>query len=181
METCSLTVTREIPCFCCMSSLDHLLPTLVDFLQLVGDSGEQAEEILHRFDSEEALFVWLNEKYGTQFDSQSRTWRGKEKGRDQDEVREASDEEVHDEAKDDDSEDDDSEYSPSSPSSQSSPSLTSSPSSPLKKKLRQNPTSGTGSAGSGDDEKRPVCMYGTACYRKNPIHFEEFAHPWRRD
>lgn len=24
-----------------------------------------------------------------------------------------------------------------------------------------------------------VCKYGTACYRKNPIHFEEFAHPWR--
>ncbi|KAF4724363.1 hypothetical protein FOZ62_028231 [Perkinsus olseni] len=26
--------------------------------------------------------------------------------------------------------------------------------------------------------QRPVCMYGTKCYRKNPVHFKEFAHPW---
>lgn len=24
----------------------------------------------------------------------------------------------------------------------------------------------------------PVCSFGTKCYRKNPIHFKEFAHPW---
>jgi len=24
---------------------------------------------------------------------------------------------------------------------------------------------------------KPVCQYGTACYRKNPKHFEEFSHP----
>ena len=24
---------------------------------------------------------------------------------------------------------------------------------------------------------RPVCMYGVNCYRKNPQHFIEFAHP----
>ena len=23
-----------------------------------------------------------------------------------------------------------------------------------------------------------VCRYGQACYRKNPIHFQEFLHPW---
>lgn len=23
-----------------------------------------------------------------------------------------------------------------------------------------------------------VCRYGKACYRKNPVHFHEFAHPW---
>ena len=23
-----------------------------------------------------------------------------------------------------------------------------------------------------------VCKYGRACYRKNPVHFQEFAHPW---
>jgi hypothetical protein len=23
-----------------------------------------------------------------------------------------------------------------------------------------------------------VCKYGKACYRKNPVHFQEFAHPW---
>eukprot|EP00747_Dinoflagellata_sp_TGD_P096370 gnl/TRDRNA2_/TRDRNA2_166822_c0_seq1.p1 gnl/TRDRNA2_/TRDRNA2_166822_c0~~gnl/TRDRNA2_/TRDRNA2_166822_c0_seq1.p1 ORF type:complete len:325 (+),score=78.91 gnl/TRDRNA2_/TRDRNA2_166822_c0_seq1:137-976(+) len=27
-------------------------------------------------------------------------------------------------------------------------------------------------------DKRPICMYGTKCYRKNPAHFTEFAHPW---
>ena len=25
---------------------------------------------------------------------------------------------------------------------------------------------------------RPVCKYGKDCYRKNPLHFKEFAHPW---
>lgn len=23
-----------------------------------------------------------------------------------------------------------------------------------------------------------VCKYGPSCYRKNPVHFQEFAHPW---
>jgi hypothetical protein len=23
-----------------------------------------------------------------------------------------------------------------------------------------------------------LCKYGKACYRKNPVHFREFAHPW---
>ena len=27
--------------------------------------------------------------------------------------------------------------------------------------------------------QKPVCKYGTACYRKNPQHFIDFAHPWR--
>lgn len=26
-----------------------------------------------------------------------------------------------------------------------------------------------------------VCQYGRSCYRKNPAHFKEFAHPWRLD
>ena len=25
---------------------------------------------------------------------------------------------------------------------------------------------------------KPVCKYGTDCYRKNPQHFVEFDHPW---
>lgn len=25
--------------------------------------------------------------------------------------------------------------------------------------------------------KRPLCKYGTECYRKNAAHFEEFRHP----
>ncbi|XP_009981530.1 PREDICTED: aprataxin and PNK-like factor [Tauraco erythrolophus] len=25
--------------------------------------------------------------------------------------------------------------------------------------------------------KRTPCMYGTGCYRKNPIHFQQFSHP----
>ncbi|NXO79067.1 APLF factor, partial [Sitta europaea] len=26
-------------------------------------------------------------------------------------------------------------------------------------------------------QKRTPCMYGSACYRKNPIHFQQFSHP----
>jgi hypothetical protein len=29
-----------------------------------------------------------------------------------------------------------------------------------------------------DDQELPVCQYGPACYRKNPLHFKQFAHPW---
>eukprot|EP00656_Telonema_subtile_P046162 TRINITY_DN5250_c0_g1_i1.p1 TRINITY_DN5250_c0_g1~~TRINITY_DN5250_c0_g1_i1.p1 ORF type:complete len:223 (+),score=54.31 TRINITY_DN5250_c0_g1_i1:408-1076(+) len=25
---------------------------------------------------------------------------------------------------------------------------------------------------------KPICQYGTSCYRKNPQHFIDFAHPW---
>ena len=28
------------------------------------------------------------------------------------------------------------------------------------------------------DGPTALCKYGKACYRKNPIHFKEFAHPW---
>jgi hypothetical protein len=27
-------------------------------------------------------------------------------------------------------------------------------------------------------DKRPICIYGSKCYRSNPEHFVEFAHPW---
>ena len=27
----------------------------------------------------------------------------------------------------------------------------------------------------------PICMYGPKCYRKNPQHFLEYAHPWKKD
>jgi len=27
-------------------------------------------------------------------------------------------------------------------------------------------------------DKRPLCVYGSRCYRENPEHFAEFAHPW---
>jgi len=28
-----------------------------------------------------------------------------------------------------------------------------------------------------EDESKPMCMYGSSCYRKNPQHFKEFRHP----
>uniref|UniRef100_W5NGF4 Aprataxin and PNKP like factor n=1 Tax=Lepisosteus oculatus TaxID=7918 RepID=W5NGF4_LEPOC len=47
----------------------------------------------------------------------------------------------------------------------------------------------TGSSGSaspmmaGTSRKQPrnPCMYGTNCYRKNPVHFQEFSHPGDSD
>merc|ERR1719343_209420 len=38
----------------------------------------------------------------------------------------------------------------------------------LAKKARMSVTADT----------RPVCKHGTKCYRQNPAHFVEFAHPW---
>ncbi|KAJ3052343.1 hypothetical protein HK097_006495 [Rhizophlyctis rosea] len=32
--------------------------------------------------------------------------------------------------------------------------------------------------GDEDEDVRRVCMYGKKCYRNNPQHFLEFAHPW---
>lgn len=29
----------------------------------------------------------------------------------------------------------------------------------------------------GGEDTRAVCKYGTKCYRKNPVHFEEYRHP----
>ena len=41
---------------------------------------------------------------------------------------------------------------------------------------------GESEGGRGGSEReggsRPVCQYGEKCYRKNPRHFQEFAHPW---
>ncbi|KAJ8285061.1 hypothetical protein COCON_G00039110 [Conger conger] len=30
--------------------------------------------------------------------------------------------------------------------------------------------------GREDDDERPECPYGTACYRKNPLHRKEYKH-----
>merc|ERR1711874_93388 len=30
-------------------------------------------------------------------------------------------------------------------------------------------------------KKRPLCKFGSDCYRKNPSHLEEFYHPHRKD
>ena len=31
------------------------------------------------------------------------------------------------------------------------------------------------------ESKKPVCRYGATCYRKNPEHLKQFAHPGRRE
>ena len=31
--------------------------------------------------------------------------------------------------------------------------------------------------GPQESNTRPLCKYGTACYRKNPAHFQEYRHP----
>jgi tyrosyl-DNA phosphodiesterase-1 len=33
----------------------------------------------------------------------------------------------------------------------------------------------------GEEGSLPVCIYGEKCYRNNPQHFQEFAHPWLDD
>lgn len=32
-----------------------------------------------------------------------------------------------------------------------------------------------------DEEEKPICKYGKKCYRNNPLHFKEFAHPWLKE
>ncbi|KAI9103322.1 hypothetical protein DFS34DRAFT_364101 [Phlyctochytrium arcticum] len=32
--------------------------------------------------------------------------------------------------------------------------------------------------GNANNKAPRVCQYGTSCYRRNPAHFQEFAHPW---
>jgi hypothetical protein len=32
---------------------------------------------------------------------------------------------------------------------------------------------------SEDSPTLPICKYGKSCYRKNPVHFQEFSHPWK--
>ncbi|XP_031555938.1 tyrosyl-DNA phosphodiesterase 1-like [Actinia tenebrosa] len=34
---------------------------------------------------------------------------------------------------------------------------------------------------SSPKDERPVCKYGSKCYRKNPLHLEEYRHPNERD
>ena len=31
--------------------------------------------------------------------------------------------------------------------------------------------------GDEDESSKPVCPYGASCYRKNPAHRREYAHP----
>jgi hypothetical protein len=174
--------------------IDELLPRLCDFLKMVDpESACNATEILSRFTDEEELFIWLNEKYGHQYNANSDTWRPNRY--DKPRLNKLSDQHSpshkdHDSASDavnsdteeSDHDDDHDDYDPSDDSSYD-PSLESpAESKPPAKKLRT--AAGTGSAGSDDEKKKPskpVCMYGTACYRRNPQHFSEFAHPWRSD
>ena len=30
------------------------------------------------------------------------------------------------------------------------------------------------------EDRRPVCSYGTACFRRNPYHFRQLTHPHRK-
>jgi len=44
---------------------------------------------------------------------------------------------------------------------------------------RLRPPSSARPSSGGYPDTRPVCPYGTGCYRKNPVHFKEYAHPWK--
>ncbi|XP_078261791.1 aprataxin and PNK-like factor [Rhinoraja longicauda] len=40
---------------------------------------------------------------------------------------------------------------------------------------------GHASTSQAKEQKRKVCAYGSSCYRKNPVHFQEFSHPGDAD
>ena len=29
-------------------------------------------------------------------------------------------------------------------------------------------------------DEKPICQYGKDCYRKNPVHFQQFSHPFQK-
>jgi aprataxin and PNK-like factor len=48
--------------------------------------------------------------------------------------------------------------------------------------IRAQPVTTSSSVQRGSSHRpQIVCKYGKSCYRKNPIHFQEFAHPWLPD
>lgn len=165
--------------------LMHLLPRLKEYLQIVDpDRVDRAMELLVNAQTEDELFSDLQAQYGdltvetvdgnqnvsrTQKRAQSSD-KGKSKkakhksfSRDEDlsdfivsdseEIDEEEDSEIQEPEPDEDL----------PPRARKSPSPRS-PAPPVATSLPLGPT--------------VVCKYGKACYRKNPVHFQEFAHPW---
>ncbi|MBN3320348.1 APLF factor, partial [Atractosteus spatula] len=52
---------------------------------------------------------------------------------------------------------------------------------PLPKPASSSGSASPTMAGTSRKQPRNPCMYGTNCYRKNPVHFQEFSHPGDSD
>ncbi|XP_051868908.1 aprataxin and PNK-like factor isoform X2 [Pristis pectinata] len=44
-------------------------------------------------------------------------------------------------------------------------------------RLEETEPAGDTSASQAKEQKKRACVYGSNCYRKNPVHFQEFSHP----
>ena len=193
------------------STLTHLMPRLKEYLTLVDPSRViDAPAILSRFQTEEALFGYLESTYGgtvsvdsdakTGHDSSSRDHKmkrashssqsspkrsglkakQKRKAEEEDEddlsdfiVPDSEDEEPEEEEEEEEFEESESDVDEPEPDLDfrkrrrhpgPPPPAHSTSKPPMPTKLGPGPTI--------------VCKYGKDCYRKNPVHFEEFAHPW---
>ncbi|XP_072907355.1 aprataxin and PNK-like factor isoform X2 [Hemitrygon akajei] len=47
--------------------------------------------------------------------------------------------------------------------------------------LEETESAGATSCSQAKDQKKRACVYGSNCYRKNPLHFQEFSHPGDSD
>ena len=189
-------------------TLIHLLPQLQAFLQIKDPGRVyRAMELLVNCDSEEDLFADLQAQYGDieldvanerqpsptpqsrvsgTMDSQSsgnltsnsqtsRNTRSdvsnfivpdSEDGSDAEGIEDEDESELDDDWEDDEDDDEEEVKQPSPKKSRSfSQSVNSS-------------TSATAGPSRSNHGPKIVCKYGKSCYRKNPIHFQEFAHPW---
>jgi hypothetical protein len=190
------------------SNLEHLRPRLEEYLALVDPSRvPQASKLLSDFSSEDELFSYLALQYGNtvkvdgasggKHDSSGSTHgksssaiksaskspskrKPKLKSRPPDEdeaelsdfiVANSEDEEPSDE-EDEESEFEESESDVDEPE----------PDLDLRKRKRRPgpppPPSKPPMPTTLPPGPTIVCKYGKDCYRKNPVHFQEFAHPW---
>ena len=184
--------------------LTHLLPRLREYLRLVDPSQVEKAEDLLRFSTEEELFKYLESTYGNTVtvedepvhDHQelqpshpkpskpsrslssgvSRRKRSRSKSNaeaDEDALSDFivsdSEEELSEEEEEEEFEESESDVEEPEPDDDLK----------RRKRLAKPPPQ----AKAAMPTRYPtgptiVCKYGKACYRKNPVHFQEFAHPW---
>lgn len=168
-------------------ALAHLLPRLREYLRIV-DPGrvDKGMELLVNCQSEEELFSDLQAQYGDveaveQIDRPN-TAAIPTKSRPATKKFIVSDSEGESIGSDEDHEDDEEEEfsddeSVASGIQEPDPDDTR----PRKRVRASPPPQPVGVPVQNPTGPTVVCQYGRRCYRKNPAHFAEFAHPWRID